>query len=366
MRTEKKTCSRPLSVGNGLYARCWSYDYSTCPSCAGLQTLYTKKLIGAGLEAPGYKFYLMTLTAPSFGKTHTVPHSPSDAVKRCACGMVHEYGSSVAGVPLSLKSYRFRDQVEWNNFSTELFRKSIQGLNEVLPGFAWTAVREFQKRGAVHLHVLVRVDASLSPSAIVKHLKKAGSTRFRGFAWGRSVDVRLLVEDEGSQTVRYLSRVVNYASKGSGPSSGNLSDEQKSFYKRLDSASSRLGYTEKMIAGFGFGGHSLTSSRNWTSLTREALKQEAREHAAALNPVESQKSVEASVDLNAAELRVLAGRLGSLEDYTVPVAYAADVRARVGLATPFAPVVSTSVESLVSAAAMDWEDMDEEMLVPLD
>ena len=358
MKTTKRFCSRPLTVGEGLSARCWSYDHDICPSCADLQLLYTKKMIGAGLEQDGFKFYLLTLTAPSFGSTHTVPHSPSAASMRCACGEVHEHGSRLAGVALNLKNYRYRDQVAWNNYSSKLFRHTIRKFEGELDGFAWVAVREFQKRGTVHVHAVVRVDASLSPTAVVKRLKKASRTESRGSVWGRMVDVRLLVDEDGTSTVRYLASVVNYAAKGTGLNKSKLSEEQRRFYNRLDRASLRLGYTGKQIAGFGFGGHSMTSSSNWTSLTREALKQQAREYQAARSREDSPELGKAAVDLNEMELRSLARRLGSREDFEVPASYAADVRARVGLGTPLAPVVSTSVESRVSADAWGWNTLD--------
>ena len=85
----------------------------------------------------------------------------------------------------------------------------------------------------------------------------------------------------------------------------------------------------------------MTSSRNWSSLTKADLKRETREFAAAQDPDVARASMTATLELNAAELESLAARLGSAQDYMVPLSYAEQVRARVGLATP----VSTSVET---------------------
>lgn len=340
MKFERKVCSHPRLSQNGTYARCWSQDYAYCPSCSSLNSLYMKKLIGAGLEKSNSKFYLMTLSAPSFGKIHTVPHGASDKMKRCACGTFHEYGSALAGVPLNLDNYRYRDQVNWNKNSGKLFSNTIAKLEKNLPGSAWFSVREYQKRGAVHFHVIVRVDSEISPVDVVKTLRSFGSTKNKGQSWGRNIDAQLLVDGDSEQTVRYLVKISKYASKSFGKEAEKQSSEQKHFYKRLDRASLKAGLKESTVAKFGYGGNSFTQSANWSDLTKNALKEESRAWAIANNPEAAHERMQKSVEQNATELKNLAVSLGSSEDYVVPASYAALVRARVGLATP----MSTSVE----------------------
>lgn len=347
-RNYGNVCSRPRK-NNGMLVRCWSRDFAACPSCADLNLLYTKKLIGAGFENnEGSKFYFLTLTAPSFGKVHTVPHSASDKLRTCSCGAVHEYGSGLAGVPIDGERYRYRDAVVWNRNSSELFRRSMKYLNDSLDDFAWCSVREYQRRGSLHYHVIVRADNDYSAVDVVKLLSKVGQYRYKSFAWGRSVDVRVLSSrDEANGTVRYMSKVVGYAVKTLGKSIDGLSAEQKSFYKRLDQASAVEGYKPKVIAGFGYGGQLFTKSDSWSDLTKADLVAEARAYAANSSHDDAPR-MSASVDVNAEELRELAKGLGNGEDYTPPQSYVDALRARVGVrastsvdwAAPAEPVVS--------------------------
>lgn len=320
------SCSRPRRI-NGTTVRCWTNDFSQCASCANLNNLYTKKLIGSGFENNDKnKYYFLTLTAPSFGTIHSVPYSVTDAMTVCACGVTHEFGSDLAGVPVDAKKYKFGATVRWNNGSAELFRRSMRYLGEELPGFSWAAVREYQSRGSLHFHIIIRVSNDSSAVEVVEKLEKVSKYKSHDLSWGRNVDARLLANtQENEQTVRYMSKVVGYAGK----KTTNLSPEQKAFYKKLDAASVKEKFSNRLVKGFGYGGYLFTKSASWSNLTREELKQETRTFAAA-NKVEK---LDKTSDENSKQLRVLAERLGNDEDYAPSESYAEQLRKRLGLST---------------------------------
>lgn len=353
VRDERKNgnvCSRPRRV-NGVYTRCWSRDFATCPSCAGLNALYTKKLLGAGMEDENCRYFFMTLTAPSFGKIHLVPHSDSDRLRTCGCGVVHEYGSALAGVPLDASRYLYRDAVSWNHASSELFRRTMKYLGDALPELSWAAVREYQKRGSLHLHVIVRLPRSVDPVEAVDVLQRAYTYKTRHASWGRSSDVRLLTDDDGA-TVRYLSKVIGYAVKTLGKSVVGLSSEQKSFYKKLDAASMRLDYSRKVVSGFGYGGQLFTKSANWSDLTKADLLEAARGYAAENSLDDTPRRI-ASVDVNAEELRVVASEFGSAEDYVPSSTYADSVRQRLPKVVSFIESPELHVVEMIDDEMLD-------------
>lgn len=356
-----RECSRPRQMGDHL-SRCWSKDYATCRSCAALHALYTKKLLSSGMEDPDAHYFLLTLTAPSFGKVHSVPHGPSDKLVTCVCGVTHKFGSRLAGVALDLERYRYREAVEWNHSSTKLFHRSWTYLSRELEGVEYAAVREFQTRGLIHLHVVVRVPSLVTIDDAYKKLGKVRSYKFGKFAWGRAADVQLIQTEVAVGAVRYLSKVIGYTTKTLGKSRDLLSDEQREFYGRLDAASVRLGYGMSQVRGFGYGGHVFTKSRGWSDLTKTALRDEARAFAAeaGLSSTDEMRSV--IVTANGDELRSLASRLGNAEDYLPAVDGPASVRARL-LGVPRRKL-STSVVSSpdLSVGALGDHELDELML----
>lgn len=327
---EGSVCSHPRQVRE-FYVRCWSRDYATCKSCANLNATYTKKLIGSGMdEVEGYKYFLMTLTAPSFGRTHAVPHGPDDDLTQCKCGEIHEWGSAVSGVPLRLSHYRYKDAVEWNHNVTELFRRSMDNLNKLFGEFEWSAVREYQNRGAIHLHVLVRVPEQIDTMLAYSALSRTNSYTYKKYAWGKRVDVRVIQTGDNEATVRYLSKVVMYATKTLGKSADFLSDEQREFFGKLDAASIRLGYSHKAVKGFGYAGHTFSKSAGWSDVTKKSLKEDSKKFAE-IRAAEGHESKipEIVADSNNDALRKVAARFGNSEDYTVPVAEGQKIRERI-------------------------------------
>ena len=356
-RQAGKVCSRPRRTPQGGFTRCWSRDYSACPSCAALNALYVKRLISSGF-VDGSRFYLLTLTAPSFGRVHMVPHSAADALFRCACGEVHRAGDGLAGVPIDPERYQYAAAVKWNDRSSELFRRSMDYLGRELPELSWCAVREYQKRGSIHFHIIIRVPEDYRGSEVVASLRKvisyqAGSTR-----WGRSVDVQEIAGDDASSTVRYLSKVLGYTVKALGRTANGLSEDQRGFYKRLDAASVRAGFSQKKVAGYGYGGQIFTKAKSWSDLTKADLVAESKQFASKTEYKTGQDELSRSIEVNAQELRAVAAAMGNREDFTVDADAPDRLRERlVGLVVepaappvddPFADVPLSVLDDLLS------------------
>ncbi|MGI5237005.1 replication initiator [Dactylosporangium sp. CA-139066] len=200
-----------------IYKACGNRRASFCPACArtyqrdAYQVLHTMLVGGKGVPGSVAKHpaAFVTLTAPSFGavhtravRHHTCPnrrrctcrpdpcHARSNGPGRCehgqpaVCWARHEPGDTVLGRPLCLDCYDHRHQVVWNLFSTELWRRTSIALGRALarrcrelgiPSHLVTdgggrvkrvapvkvtygKVAEYQARGVVHYHLLIRLD----------------------------------------------------------------------------------------------------------------------------------------------------------------------------------------------------------------
>ncbi|WP_426506708.1 replication initiator [Dactylosporangium sp. McL0621] len=200
-----------------IYKACGNRRASICPACARIyqrdayQVLRTMLVGGKGVPAAvaRHPAAFVTLTAPSFGTVHTRVvrkhtctnrgrcdcraepcHARSNTPGRCrhgqpaVCWARHETGDTVIGRPLCLDCYDHDHQVVWNLFSGELWRRTSIALSRhlarrcrerripfrlvELPGgkvrsvapvrIVYGKVAEYQRRGVVHFHILIRLD----------------------------------------------------------------------------------------------------------------------------------------------------------------------------------------------------------------
>lgn len=88
-----------------------------------------------------------------------------------SCGVVHGDGDTRTGTPLCLDCYDHAAQVAWNAFVPKLWTRTIDAVKRELRRLSrahgdtparirYAKVAEFQARGAVHLHALVRFDGA--------------------------------------------------------------------------------------------------------------------------------------------------------------------------------------------------------------
>ncbi|WP_327588588.1 replication initiation protein [Nonomuraea sp. NBC_00507] len=178
---------------------CGNRRASRCPSCAETYRADTFHLIRAGLlggdkgvpaTVRTHPRVLATFTAPGFGAVHahrprkderrglrlpchprrnaaTCPHG-----RRMSCTDRHEADDELVGQPLCADCYDYTGHVLWNaevgrlwqRFTMRLRRELAQlaGLTEAAfnrqARVSFAKVAEFQARGMVHFHAVIRVD----------------------------------------------------------------------------------------------------------------------------------------------------------------------------------------------------------------
>lgn len=216
-------CSRPYEVQPGLFIRCKSRVKSKCPSCAELYRGDWAAIARSGVfDGPvqDFRFYLLTLTAPSFGRVHRVPRSPDVLARGCGCGVVHTVADAgLRGVPLDAETYDYGGQVAWNRDSGLLWDRTRRRIRDRWDSTEFFIVREWQERGVLHVHALLRISRTESPDAAM--LCDAARTAVAAskvdgtiVAWGDQSQCDAFKADgDGARTIWYLSKALNYVMK---------------------------------------------------------------------------------------------------------------------------------------------------------
>ncbi|MEU3074551.1 replication initiator protein RepSA [Streptomyces laurentii] len=167
-----------------LRIACGNRRASRCPACAWTYAGDTFHLIRAGLAGDNardlpaavreHPRVFLTLTAPSFGPVHNRP-----GTRPCRCGAHHREDDSVLGTPLDPDSYDYAAAVLFNNHAGQLWQRFTTRLRREIAAAAglsqrelkavvrisYGKVAEFQKRGAVHFHAVVRIDGPDGPDS---------------------------------------------------------------------------------------------------------------------------------------------------------------------------------------------------------
>ncbi|MFF0480182.1 replication initiator protein RepSA [Streptomyces sp. NPDC004435] len=174
--------STDTEPGARLRIACGNRRVSRCPACAWTYAGDTYHLIRAGLagddrrDIPGtvrdHPRVFLTLTAPSFGPVHNRPDT-----RPCRCGTRHPEDAAELGTPLDPDSYDYAGAVLFNNHAGQLWQRFATRLRREIAAAAglsqrelkevarlsYGKVAEFQKRGAVHFHAVVRLDGPDGP-----------------------------------------------------------------------------------------------------------------------------------------------------------------------------------------------------------
>jgi hypothetical protein len=305
--------------GGVLLVACGDRRAASCPSCAELYRHDAFQLVAAGVrggkgvpDAVGeHPAVMVTLTAPSFGPVHTI----RDSDGRCPCGGRHLADDDVLGAPVDPDRYRYLEQATWNHLVPVLWKRTVQEIRRALAhelGMARHRLRdivrlrfvkasEFQRRGVVHYHAVIRLDGpgdvgSAPPSRCTAELLErvtrsavesvevsAGGQCIR---WGNQLEVVRLAQDDIGRAAGYIAK---YATKATEVAADGLllprlrtardvvNLQAPPHAKRLVEAAWLVG-GEKGLRGarrwahqFGFGGHTLTKSHHY-SVTFAALR----------------------------------------------------------------------------------------------
>ena len=113
------SCLNPLAMRNNetgetVNVRCGTRSEKKCAGCSWLYKKDTAKILRSGLVGGAYRYFFLTLTAPSFGRTHLVPKRGER--RRCRCGVWHDAEKDIdlRGVPLDCDRYDYAGQALFN------------------------------------------------------------------------------------------------------------------------------------------------------------------------------------------------------------------------------------------------------------
>ena len=302
--------------GGAMVVACGDRRAAKCPSCARTYQGDAFQLVAAGLRGgkgvselvAGHPAVLVTLTAPSFGRVHTI----RDRDGYCPCHQRHAPDDPTLGTPLDPTTYRYREQVIWNAAAPVLWKRTAQDirrrlarelgvprslLSEVVR-IRFVKVAEFQRRGVVHFHVLIRADGpegvtAAPPTRVTVHVLEAvvrdavGAVRVTSplgdaapaIRWGRQLDIAAVDPDTAPRAAGYVAK---YATKATEAAAGGLlisrihsgveadALEVPRHAKRLVKAAWQVGgdptrcRARRWAHQFGYGGHALTKSRDFS------------------------------------------------------------------------------------------------------
>jgi hypothetical protein len=338
--------------GGVLEVACKTRRASRCPSCAETYRADTYQLIRAGLTGgkgvpaavAAHPCLFVTLTAPSFGAVHTrrekdgrpllcrprrdggtCPHG-----RPVGCAERHSADDFRIGEPVCPDCYDYTGSVLFNALAPELWRRFTISLRRALARLAgmtqkalkeqvrvsFAKVAEYQRRGVVHFHAVIRIDGPDGPTTpppswvtadlLIDAIRIAAASvkvktpqatpiRPRVLRWGEQLDIRPVSLDGALTDNAVAGYIAKYATKAAEctgtldrriSSADNLDDLPVSQHaRRLIAECLRiaqvpdLGYlrTAEWAHMLGFRGHFSTKSRAY-STTLGALRSARAEH----------------------------------------------------------------------------------------
>ncbi|WP_240809377.1 replication initiator [Microbispora catharanthi] len=338
-----------------LLTACGNRRASRCPACSEVYRDDTYHLILSGLrggkgvpeDVSAHPRVFATFTAPSFGAVHArrvkgdkvLPCRPRRDNPVCehgrpeGCGVRHRDDDPQVGQPICVDCYDYRDAVLWNAHAGELWRRFTQALPAAFARhlgvsraelrrrlrLSYAKVAEYQVRGLVHFHAVIRLDGPDGPSdrppgwATVPVLQEAIRETAAAVSvpvpdddpvfvgrWGTQLDVDpiyVATSLEGIADQRVAAYIAKYATKGA-ESAGTVDRpiREVSDVARLDVTehARRMIYTCFALVNdpafrliplrqwahmLGYRGHFSTKSRHY-STTLGALRQVRADHQA--------------------------------------------------------------------------------------
>lgn len=344
-----------------LLKSCGNRRATVCPSCSATYQADAWQLIAAGLRGgkgmpalvAAHPRVFVTLTAPSFGPVHSCREDSGGRVRRCGprrrgqpdtcrhglptrCSVRHGTDDERVGQPLCPGCFDYAGAVLWNAHCGELWRRTTIATRRALATAAGLTIRalrdrvrlsfskvaEYQARGVVHLHAVLRLDgasdttgpppAEFTVALLDRAIRTAARVHVpipavsgepeRVAVWGTQLDVRHIpttTGDDGARERMLAEAVAGYIAKYATKSSDPLG----ALDHRLHSAAEintlpcsphlrRLVATAWSLGGrhefahlrlrawahaLGFRGHWTTKSRSY-STTLTALRTARRDH----------------------------------------------------------------------------------------
>jgi hypothetical protein len=310
-----------------LMVRCGNRRVECCPSCAYEYQRDMWQLVYAGVaggrkgvpeSVAEHPQVFATLTAPSFGAVHNRP----DDGRPCRCGRQHTPDDPVLGGAIDPETYDYVGAVLWNWHAPALWNRFVvelvrvlaagAGLSErefrLLVRVAYVKAAEFQARGLVHFHAIVRLDdpqdralpagVEISSDELVAAIGvAAGRASFNGhvgdgdvveLGFGEQLHARVVqdgADGEARDPGQVAAYVAKYACKGSHEQITGRGASPEQLRERgvpeqlVQMAIAAIGVGERPGLGavgrwvhmLGFRGHFVTKSRGY-STTLGALR----------------------------------------------------------------------------------------------
>ena len=344
------SADEPLGI---TYVRCGNRRASQCLSCSRLYAADMFHLIRAGVTGgktvpatvADHPLVFATLTAPSFGKVHGhrgATGSCHPGTRRlCHHGRSHTCNAThddddLVGQPLCADCYDYASHVVWQWWAPDLWRRFTITLRRLVAKtlavpatrlgevatVQYAKVAEYQLRGAIHFHTLVRLDGPRTPddfapapsvidantlaqlvkaAAATVHLQLPGvdsSDPARLLVFGRQLDVRPVRTsgrtDEPDQALtpgQVAGYLAKYATKSADDDTGSENSHRRRLRAIVADLSTRADHTSRCDPSFenpyellgkwvhmlGFRGHFASKSRRY-SITLSMLRR-ARQRA---------------------------------------------------------------------------------------
>jgi hypothetical protein len=331
--------STDTEPGGMLRIACGNRRASRCPACAWTYAGDTYHLIRAGLVGDPDKGtphtirdhprVFATLTAPSFGPVHNRPGN-----RPCRCGTRHGEDAAELGTPLDPESYDYAGAVLWNNHASDLWRYFTIYLRREIARRAgltqkdakeqsrvsFGKVAEYQKRGAVHFHAVIRFDGPDGPddpppawatldlltdairgaaARVGVDVPPAGDEPARTLRWGTQLDVQPIgafghgEEITEGAVASYVAKYATKAAETTGTVDRRIGNKEALVLLEVPDHPARLIaacldlhalYPDRKLRDWahmlGFRGHFSTKSRRY-STTLGALRQVRADYRAA-------------------------------------------------------------------------------------
>ena len=217
--------SEPLGV---THVRCGNRRASECPSCSRLYAGDMFQLIRAGVaggktvptSVAENPLVFATVTAPWFGRVHGRRHTgrrchptPLNGAVQCrhgrptSCHGAHPEDVPELGQPLCPDCYDHASQVVWQWWAPDLWRRFTIALRRLVAKtlnvpasrlgehatVQYAKVAEYQLRGVVHFHALVRLDGPKTPDGFAPAPSRIDARRLAGLVRQAAASVRLTV-----------------------------------------------------------------------------------------------------------------------------------------------------------------------------
>ncbi|MET8689348.1 replication initiator [Streptomyces sp. NPDC004732] len=334
--------------GERLSVRCRNRRATVCAPCSRLHAGDTFHLVRAGLlggktvptTVRARPRLFVTLTAPSFGPVHRAGDrcrprrngGDCDHGRPRGCGTVHASADPHVGQPLCGNCYDYPAHVLWHAHAGKLWDRFVIGVRRQLASsvglpqsrfsdharLSFARVAEYQKRAAVHVHAVVRLDGPVGPDEEppawgtadrLTEAVHASAHRARvptlyspavgelALRWGAQIDVRPLNSDgAGPDDDAVAAYIAKYVTKGASETGAGIDHRLSScddiglapvsgHIRNLMYTCWRLGglaefaplHLRAWAHTLGYRGHILTKSRAY-STTFAALRAERATH----------------------------------------------------------------------------------------